>query len=50
MENLIFCVYNVVPDILILAFFSFSFHNFFQKRLKFLFLYDMFLFALINVW
>ena len=51
MENLIFCVYNVVLDILILNFFSFSLHNVFQKRLKLLFLlYDMFMYALINVW
>ena len=51
MQNLIFCVYNVVLDILILDFFSFSLHNFFQKLLKLLFLlYDMFLYALINVW
>ena len=31
MQNLIFCVYNVVLDILILDFFSFSLHNFFQN-------------------
>ena len=50
-KNLIFCVYNVVLDILILDFFSFSLHKFFQKRLKLLFLlYDMFLYALVNVW
>ena len=34
----IFCVHNVVLDILILDFFSFSLHNFFQKRFKLLFL------------
>ena len=51
MQNLIFCVHNVVLDILKLDFFSFSLHNFFQKRLKLLvLLYDMFLNALINVW
>ena len=51
MQNLIFCVYNVVLDILILDFFPFCLHNFCQKRLKLLFvLYDMFLYALINVW
>ena len=51
MQNLIFCVYNVVLDILILDCFSFSLHKFFQKRLKLLVpLYDMFLNALINVW
>ena len=39
------------PGILILDFFSFSLHNFFQKRLQLLFIwYDMFLYALINVW
>ena len=46
MQSLIFCVYNVVLDILILDFFSFSekrlkqlfSHNFFQKRLKLPFL------------
>ena len=44
-------MYNVVLDILILSFFSFSLRNFFQKRLTLLFLlYDMFLYALINVW
>ena len=47
----IFFVYNVVLDILILDFFFFSRLTFFQKRLKLLFLlYDMFLYALINVW
>ena len=36
-------MYNVVLDILILDFFSFSLHKFFQKRLKLLFLlYDIF--------
>ena len=49
--NFNFLLYNVVLDILILDFFSFSLRNFFQKRLKLLFLlYDMFLYALINVW
>ena len=46
MQNLIFFVYNVVLDMLIMNFFSFSLHNFFQKRLKILFLlYDMFLYV-----
>ena len=50
-QNLHFCVYKVVLDILIMDFFPFSLHNFFQKRLKLLFLlYGMFLYALINVW
>ena len=38
MQNLIFCVYNVVLDILILDLFPFLFITFLKKRLKFLFL------------
>ena len=49
--KIFFCLYIVVLYLLILDFFHFSLHNFFQKRLKLLFLlYEMFLYALIHVW
>ena len=51
MQNLIFCVHNVVLDAIKLAFTFFSLNFFFQKRWKFLFLlYGVLMYALINVW
>ena len=50
MQNLIFCVHNVVLDTL-MFFCPFRFIIFFQKRWKLLFLlHGVFMYALINVW
>ena len=49
MQNLVFCVHNLVLDTMIFVFFSPNF--FFQKRWKILFLLNgEFMYALINIW
>ena len=51
MQTLISCVHNVILDTLVLVFYSFHLNFFFRKRWKLTFLlYDVFMYALINVW